>query len=601
MTNKSCIVLADNIDKHSEYWSDSANSDVFTWQFRKVGSQTLTLPEESKSRINKDILVSLKQLASKPIANDSLIARLHFKGFNTWFYHRFSIYFELRERYYLFEALRELRTRYERILVLSNDELVTTAFETDDQIEVQNIPVHSSTKRNWKGIYSQLSVYGSRLLKAFLTKPKRASKLIVSSPSDMRAALDSDGTAVLDNPFIGPLLKKDDLSVTELSLFELRSSGSTDIKNDRERLSKANMKCSHIGETWFFKILFSTSSWKDFKDFENRLDFIDENIGREQSDLFSTLYWKCFWRRRKLTKLYFLQFNAYSRFFEKNKIDVALLSNEYGPNQRSLIDAAYKKGVKTVGIQHGAFHSLHPGYTYDEQELKNRPLPDIFLSWGDKWSRLFDELNPGHYCEVFETGIVRMDEVVKRQYLERAEIFAGVGKGESIVLFATQPQRDENLRQRAAEEVFIVAKETDGMKLFLKLHPREKDVDYYHTIARKVGCTNYEILRGNADLYSLIHHSDIVITCFSTVGTEAVLMRRPLVVIDHLEQDVQGYVKEGVGIGVKNLKMLEDAISSILAGNHLIDRKAYELFVKNNATSMDGGASERALDVLKAH
>ncbi|NNK81107.1 MAG: hypothetical protein HKO93_06390 [Flavobacteriales bacterium] len=359
-----------------------------------------------------------------------------------------------------------------------------------------------------------------------------------------------------------------------------------------------NIEQSHFGEKWFFRNLLSINTWKYLREFEQLIDSLNEALCIESEDLFLRLFWKSFYERKRFTMLYFLQYLAYSRYFKKNRTEALLISNEYGPNQRSVIDAAFSRGVRSIGIQHGAFHSLHPGYTYGQEEILYRPFPDVFLSWGTKWNGLFNELNPSHYCRLIETGIVRMDAVVRREYPGRPDIYPDTDLDDLIVLFATQPQRDEDLRRRAAEEVFTMARNVQGVRLFLKLHPRETDVDYYHNIAKEAGCSNYRILSGNTDLYSLIYHSDVVITCFSTVGTEAILMERPLIVIDHLAQDVQGYIREGVGLGVRDLSTLESAIRSIIAGDYELDSQAFETFIKNNATSMDGEASKRALDIL---
>ena len=92
-------------------------------------------------------------------------------------------------------------------------------------------------------------------------------------------------------------------------------------------------------------------------------------------------------------------------------------------------------------------------------------------------------------------------------------------------------------------DVFSALKDIPDAHLVIKLHPAEfNDFDYYHDLARKSGCSNYQIVL-QVDLYLLISLSDIVITCFSTVGAETVYFNKPLIILDHLKQDIQGYYK----------------------------------------------------------
>ncbi|MCK5078526.1 MAG: CDP-glycerol glycerophosphotransferase family protein, partial [Bacteroidales bacterium] len=103
----------------------------------------------------------------------------------------------------------------------------------------------------------------------------------------------------------------------------------------------------------------------------------------------------------------------------------------------------------------------------------------------------------------------------------------------------------------------------------------------------------------SVDLYLLISVCDILITCFSTVGTETIYFGKPLIILDHLKQDIQNYHKEGVALQASNEKELENHIANILSGKTSIDKEAYERFISKYAFAIDGKASERAIGFIR--
>jgi CDP-glycerol glycerophosphotransferase (TagB/SpsB family) len=134
--------------------------------------------------------------------------------------------------------------------------------------------------------------------------------------------------------------------------------------------------------------------------------------------------------------------------------------------------------------------------------------------------------------------------------------------------------------------------------LIVKLHHREfADSDYYNAIAKEVGCTNY-VLDTKSDLYQLIARSDVLITCFSTVGTETVYFYKPLVILDHLKQDIQGYAAEGVAFQATDSDNLTSILSGIFDGTLKVNRAKYDSFIQKYAFRIDGKVAERCIKAI---
>jgi CDP-glycerol glycerophosphotransferase (TagB/SpsB family) len=154
------------------------------------------------------------------------------------------------------------------------------------------------------------------------------------------------------------------------------------------------------------------------------------------------------------------------------------------------------------------------------------------------------------------------------------------------------------LRYRAASDVFKAARKLPNTQLVVKLHPREfADSGYYSAIAAEVGCTNYTIDK-TSDLYHLIASCDVLITCFSTVGTETVYFHKPLIILDHLKQDIAGYAAEGVAFQATDADSLASILSGIFRGTLRADRTKYDSFIRKYAYRIDGKVAERCIEAI---
>jgi len=135
--------------------------------------------------------------------------------------------------------------------------------------------------------------------------------------------------------------------------------------------------------------------------------------------------------------------------------------------------------------------------------------------------------------------------------------------------------------------------------LVVKLHPAEKnDFEYYHTIAKQTGCSNYQIVL-DVDLYLLLSKTKILITCFSTVGSEAIYFNKPVISLDHLNEDLLNYHKEGIAFKAINGEELKDCINNILNGNLKVDLNAHQRFIEKYAYKIDGKVADRIIEKIK--
>jgi hypothetical protein len=90
----------------------------------------------------------------------------------------------------------------------------------------------------------------------------------------------------------------------------------------------------------------------------------------------------------------------------------------------------------------------------------------------------------------------------------------------------------------------------------------------------------------------------VLITCFSTVGTETIYFYKPLIILDHLKQDILGYIAEGVAFQATDSDSLAAILSGIFRGALRVDRVKYDSFIQKYAYRIDGKVAQRCIDAI---
>ena len=237
---------------------------------------------------------------------------------------------------------------------------------------------------------------------------------------------------------------------------------------------------------------------------------------------------------------------------------------------------------------------------YSKKDIHRKPFPEYNILWGKYWKEILNENGNYPLDSLILAGQIRTDIIPK--LIENSQNDPDINPLEKkIIMFASQFQRDESLREKAALDLFSAVKHFPEYLLIIKLHPSEKnEFEYYHKLAKIAGCSNYKILY-YYDLYKLISLSRIVVTCFSTVGTEAVYFYKPLIIIDHLKQDIQNYKKAGVAFQATNEYEIKNFIELLDSNQISIDKTKYDEFISQYAYKIDGNVSKRIIQIIKSY
>lgn len=557
------------------------------------------LTESEKKKINYNIIRYTTDFGEKKIEGKTIREWLTFGKASIWHYHKFRIYFSVRNLSIELAEIKQILNLSASIILYTNDsrlkKLVPRVKDKNIDIRCRN----TKLKKDYLSYIHYFAYLKLRLLQNIFISLRKAKHMVFDVTLPVTYLDIPDLKSVKGNYVIGYLLKKID------SGFILNNEIETPkfTRNKKFRIGKNihrklySIKTIH-SEGLLFKRLFSVNIIKQLINTARQLKSFyikaEDTLRTEPDNLFIDLL-----KKYHKTALYFIfKYYAYRSFFLKYRIRSISSTDENSPEIKSVLDAAKSAGVITVGIQHGAIHELHPAYMFSTGDRANKIMPDYTLVWGEFYKKILAEKGNYDPDSLIVSGHIRSDII---PYLERKEnIPGGTLPDKPVIVFASQPQRDQSLRRLAAVDIFTAAKKLKDICLIVKLHPAEKnDKEYYNSLARETGCDNYKILY-EEDLYKLIASCSALITCFSTVGTETAYFYKPLIILDHLKQDIQGYKKEGIAFQVTGPEELFNCIKGILDGKLTINKHAYDMFIGKYAYKIDGRSSERCLDFIKS-
>ncbi len=563
-------------------------------------SNFIELSEGEKSKINSDIFKEIIDFGEISIRGKSLSDMFTIDNMSFWHYYKFRTYFFTRNASFEIELVNKYFKDYKYLEVFTENGGWNYYKFDSNRIKI-HLPEHVTEKYNYYSIFKYLVFFTLRSVLGFfqLNKLKKSKHIIIDHAIkqtilDLKNLKNKRGNYNLE--YLFDKLDNDFIILDEKDLPKLK--GKSKFFNiDFNFFSKRKILYAEI-------ILLLGLFSKKVRKQTNKFNQILENTFNEVSDLkFSPEndFIFSYFRSIKPNKLLIFKYFAYKRFFEKfSNIKSISSIDENSPRIKTIFDAAKKNSITTYGIQHGTIHSLHPSYMYSTNDTLRRPFPEYNIIWGKHWKEILIE--NGHYPEdsLIIAGQIRTDiiPILLINKLYSVEINP---EGKKIIMYASQFQRDESLREKAALDLFSAVKDFSEYLLIIKLHPSEKnEFDYYHRLAKIAGCTNYKILY-YYDLYKLIALSEIVVTCFSTVGTEAIYFHKPLIIIDHLKQDIQGYKKAGVAFQAINRQDIKKIIKQIDQKELTIDKSKYNKFIDKYAYKIDCKVASRIIQIIKSY
>lgn len=374
---------------------------------------------------------------------------------------------------------------------------------------------------------------------------------------------------VKNDPHTGELRKK----CFNLFYNEIPSFGNFNYK-------KTEVELNHLGLEYLFtnRVLYNAISINNYlkvKRYKQELLklIVELKVSNSSDQTFVGEFEKC----KKTIIFQYFEYLAYQSFFKKQDFKSLILYDENSPSKRVIWQAAKSKGIKVYAIQHGAIHDLHPAYNYTNYIVKPK-LCDCTFVWGKHYKDLL--INYGYGSSgLIPTGAIALDLIDEEEVKLKARQWHQKHNPQEkkIICFATQPQRDESLRREQINDVIQTISQSD-YKLLIRPHPAES-VDYFITILQELSVPlSQVIIDKESSLETHFMISSALITSFSTVGVEYVKYKKPMLILDYLNQDLQGYIEYGVGVKIEHRLDLVSILKTL--NNYAIDENKYITFLE---------------------
>lgn len=250
---------------------------------------------------------------------------------------------------------------------------------------------------------------------------------------------------------------------------------------------------------------------------------------------------------------------------------------ETGPYAKAFEVAAKKLGIKTIGIQHGLFPSDFPDYMC--KQVKNKAnifgniVPDCTFVFGDYYRDLLTEKGGYSKDQVLSIGNLTLSNIDKiKQSLSRKKLLEKYQIPDKKIVLIPLSFRlvyhQNNPDRLILNTVYNNFKNTETLVL-VRAHPGDHlDKELFKTM---FPASNF-ILSTNTIFEDLFLCDLVVVPPISTIGSEAALYEKPVILVNVVDNDMSSYddvyqqiVKHDIAI-FSSLEQLPSKIDSIEKG-----------------------------------
>lgn len=278
--------------------------------------------------------------------------------------------------------------------------------------------------------------------------------------------------------------------------------------------------------------------WAEIKR-SGSLDFLDKDIKRHIINnfdfFFSIFLFIILW-----------EIEGYKSIFRKCQIDILCTGDPF--NLSGFKPRLAFKG-KMLGIQPGFWGSPELEYIHSKADLKTYPLIDYAAVWDKKTKISIHKLTNIPINKMIIVGNSREDDIsFKLKYYN-------IKLDKKKVLFLSLPFYDKKEFDIFLNEAFSFLKKIPQEEKIIRPHPNEKDSSIYQKFIDEYNIKNVHVSKGE-DIIFPLSQAKFVVTGNSTVVTEAILLKKPTVMLDVFNKGYSKFVNS-----VKSVRTSSDLLN----------------------------------------
>lgn len=287
---------------------------------------------------------------------------------------------------------------------------------------------------------------------------------------------------------------------------------------------------------------------------------------------------------------------------------VVITYAEAGGWGRAIVLESRRRGIPSVGLQHGFIYRHWLNYLHEQDEMApdveqpedcGFPAPTLTLVFDEYAARHLTEKGRFEGGSLAVTGSPRLDALASEVSrltpgdIDGARTSAGAGAG-PLVLVATKHREARSV----LGDLLDAAATLPEVQIAIKAHPAETPEVYADLVA---GRHHVTVLPSSAPLAPLVRASRAVVTVNSTVALDAAVIGTPSLVIG-LPNNLSPFVDAGIMAGVSGTDPAETAraLDQILYDEEFRRELslAQQMFLARFRITADGRAADRAADAI---
>lgn len=303
---------------------------------------------------------------------------------------------------------------------------------------------------------------------------------------------------------------------------------------------------------------------------------------------------------------------------DKHRPSAVVLGHDHALPNNYVVKEARRRRISSLLLQDGVMRDGLSNLTAGERLVKS--LAGIPLrygqgqctrvaAWGPRARKYFlaAGVSPDRIDAV---GCPRFDEVLRNGWSSRSSLSSLLPPASHRIIYLAGAEAKFGLLSTAEYNAILLAmlrapRQLQGVcpdtHLVIKLH-RDDDLAATRDLVRASGegstCT---VLQSEVDLYDLLSACDVAVTFCSTAGLEALLLNKPLIVLNPTNRpDLIDYAAGGAALGVRTAHELNAALIRLLSNSQLLGHQCRNKneYLAAQLGPLDGHATARVAQLV---
>ena len=300
-------------------------------------------------------------------------------------------------------------------------------------------------------------------------------------------------------------------------------------------------------------------------------------------------------------------FHGVESLLRRESPDAVLIEYEEGSYGRAATAIAQRMGIPTVALQHGIHGGAYiPSYFFrevlweGEGDVTACPIPTRTAVFGEHTREMLTGVSAYPNEAVVVTGSPQYDVLLGARDLlpkDAAKRSLGLEEGPLVVVTSSIFTEIDD-RQWFVDNVLQAVRKASHLNWAVKLHPHESAAMWEKTAARQ---RNSLPILFRDRLWPLLAAADFVVSWYSTTILEAMLLEKPVVVLQMTgRNNAGGFIDAGAvetaSDGARLAEILQSLSSDATQRAGVVGRSRET--IARHLHSLDGRAANRVADTI---